>query len=214
MLGLIIFGTRGVTYGSGEGEFYCPDCGSQRPYAQKRVRRFFTLYFIPLIPLDLLGEYVECKQCTSTYKTGILDLVPGKSDAEEEAEFRKATRRVLVLMMLADGKVEASEVDAIIEIIGKLEKREVARDEIDAEMNAARAAPQEIGEYCRSMAGYLNDQGREMVVRAAYAVASADGHFDTTEKEALAKIAGALNLSRAHFSGLLAELQGAGVAAA
>jgi tellurite resistance protein len=212
MLGLIIFGTRGVTYGSGEGEFFCPDCGDKRPYAQKRVRRFFTLYFIPLIPLDLLGEYVECRHCTSTYKTGILDLVPGKSEAEEEAEFRKATRRVLVLMMLADGKVEESEIAAIQDILGKLEKRDVPREEIDAELRAAHHGPQDLQEYCKSMAGYLNDHGREMVVRAALAVATADGHFDTTEKEALARIAGALNLSKAHFTGILAEHQGSAAA--
>jgi tellurite resistance protein len=208
MLGLIIFGTRGVTYGAGQGEFYCPDCESKRPYSQKRVRRFFTLYFIPLVPLDLLGEYVECTHCTSTYKTGILDLVPGKSEEEEEAEFRKATRRVLVLMMLADGNVDESEINAIIEIIGKLERREVSRDEITAEVAAARAAPQDIQEYCKGMAGFLNDRGREMVVRAALQVASADGHFDTTEKEALAKIAASLNLSKAHFTGIMAEAQG------
>lgn len=207
MLGLIIFGTRGVTYGSGEGEFYCPDCESQRPYAQKRVRRFFTLYFIPLIPLDLLGEYVECTHCTSTYKTGILDFVPGKSAEQEEAEFRRAMKRVLVLMMLADGNIDESEMTAVLDILTKLDKRAVGRDEIEAEIRAAKAAPLDVTEYCRSMAGFLNDHGREMVVRAALAVASADGHFDTTEKEALARIAGALNLSKAHFSGILAEQQ-------
>lgn len=212
MLGLIIFGTRGVTYGSGDGEFFCPDCETKRPYSQKRVRRFFTLYFIPLIPLDLLGEYVECKHCTSTYKTGILDFVPGASAEQEEAEFRRAMKRVLVLMMLADGNIDEAEITAVIDILSRLDKRTVGRDEVEAEIRSAKAAPLDVTEYCKSMAGFLNDHGREMVVRAALAVASADGHFDTTEKEALAKIAGALNLSKAHFSGILAEHQ-AGAAA-
>src|SRR5512138_1598119 len=112
MLGLIIFGTRGVTYGSEGGQFFCPSCGEKQSYLHKRVRRFFTLYFIPLIPLDLLGEYIECQSCTSTYKTTILDYNPEKAAAAEEAEFQKAMRRVLVLMMLADGVVEQSEIEA------------------------------------------------------------------------------------------------------
>ena len=52
MVFLIIFGTRGVTYSVATGEFHCPSCAIKRGYDHKRVRRFFTLYFIPLIPLD------------------------------------------------------------------------------------------------------------------------------------------------------------------
>ena len=206
MLGLIIFGTRGVTYGSEGGQFFCPDCSGKQQYLHKRVRRFFTLYFIPLIPLDLLGEYIECQQCTSTYKTSILDYNPEKAAAAEEAEFQKAMRRVLVLMMLADGVVEESEVEAIQTILGKLEDRTISRQEIDSEVDRARKESQDIQAYCRGMAGYLNDSGREMVVKAAILVAGADGHFDEKERDALANIATALNMSRAHFSGIIKDM--------
>ena len=174
MLGLIIFGTRGVTYGSEGGQFYCPDCDGEKAYRHRKVRRFFTLYFIPLIPLDLLGEYIECQTCTSTYKPTVLAFDPKATEKREEAEFRQAMRRVLVLMMLADGVVEESEIQAIQGILGKLENRIVERS--------------------------------EMVVRAALLVATADGKFDDTERDALAKMATALNLSRAHYSGIVNEV--------
>jgi tellurite resistance protein len=206
MLGLIIFGTRGVTYGSEGGQFFCPDCAERRPYLHRRVRRFFTLYFIPLIPLDLVGEYVECQSCTSTYKLSILAYDPQKTQDAEEAEFQKAIRRVLVLMMLADGVIEESEIAAIQTIMGKLEDREVTRVEIDSEVTRARNESQDIQQYCRGMAGYLNDSGREMVVKAAILVAGADGKFDESERDALANIATALNMSRAHFSGIVREM--------
>jgi tellurite resistance protein len=206
MLGLIIFGTRGVTYGSQTGQFFCPDCGDQQSYRHRRVRRFFTLYFIPLLPLDLLGEYVECQSCSSTYKTSILEYDPRASADSAESEFRQAMRRVLALMSLADGHVDDSEIDAIATILGQLEDREVPRAEIEAELERARAARTDIEDYCREMAGYLNDAGREMVIKAAVLVASADGNFDDAERAALAKMAGALNMSRAHFAGVIAEL--------
>lgn len=205
MLGLIIFGTRGVTYGSESGQFYCPDCDGEKTYRHRRVRRFFTLYFIPLIPLDLLGEYVECQTCTSTYKPSILEFDPKSSEKREEAEFRQAMRRVLVLMMLADGVVEDSEIEAIQQILGKLEARKVERPEIEAEMAKAKAG-EDLAHYCKAMAGTLNDAGREMVVRAALLVATADGKFDDSERDALAKMATALNLSRAHFAGIVTEV--------
>src|SRR5687768_587685 len=113
MLGLIIFGTRGVTYGSEGGQFFCPDCEGKEQYLHRKVRRFFTLYFIPVIPLDLLGEYIECQRCTSTYREDVLAFDPQQQADAEEAEFQKAMRRVLVLMMLADGVVDDSEVEAI-----------------------------------------------------------------------------------------------------
>jgi tellurite resistance protein len=206
MLGLIIFGTRGVTYGSEGGQFFCPDCEGKESYRHRRVRRFFTLYFIPLIPLDLLGEYIECQRCTSTYKLSILDFDPQKTADAEEAEFQKAMRRVLVLMMLADGVIEDAEIEAIQTILGKLEEREVSRNEVETEIARAQSEKTSIETYCKSMAGYLNDSGREMVVKAAILVAGADGKFEESERDALASIATALNMSRAHFSGIINDL--------
>ena len=206
MLGLIIFGTRGVTYGSEGGQFYCPDCDGEKAYKHRKVRRFFTLYFIPLIPLDLLGEYIECQTCTSTYKPSVLAFDPKASEKREEAEFRQAMRRVLVLMMLADGVADESEIQAIQDILGKLENRSVPRSEIESEIGAAKSASSDLSHYCKSMAGSLNDAGREMVIRAALLVANADGKFDDSERDALAKMATALNLSRAHYTGILNEV--------
>ena len=72
MLGLIIFGRRAVTGDQGGGTFHCPRCGPDQPYMHKRVRSFFTLYFIPLIPMNTLGEYVECGRCQGQYKPEVL----------------------------------------------------------------------------------------------------------------------------------------------
>lgn len=74
MLGLIIYGTRGIRYKHREGQFFCPACHAQQAYVHRRVRRFFTLYFIPLIPLTLANEYVECQRCTGTFKLEVLQL--------------------------------------------------------------------------------------------------------------------------------------------
>jgi uncharacterized tellurite resistance protein B-like protein len=208
MLGLIIFGTRGVTYGSEGGQFFCPDCNGKEAYLHRKVRRFFTLYFIPLIPLDLVGEYVECQKCSSTYKTSILQLDPGVDEEHQEAEFRQAMRRVLVLMMLADGVVEESEIAAIQTILGKLESRTIERAEIEAELARARSGSTDIAEYCKSMAGYLNDAGREMVVKAALLVAAADGTIDDSERDALGKMAMALNMTKTQFAAIVATVVG------
>ena len=73
MIFFIIWGTRGVTTSKGSGRFVCPSCGADRDYTLKQVRRFFTLYFIPIIPLGLLGTYVECRTCGGTFKDSVLE---------------------------------------------------------------------------------------------------------------------------------------------
>ena len=43
----------------GRGQFHCPNCGGDRNYEHRTARRFFTLFFLPVIPLDKVGEVVD-----------------------------------------------------------------------------------------------------------------------------------------------------------
>jgi len=74
MTGIIIFGSRGVERKIDTGYFHCPSCQCDSPYSRKKITRFFTLYFIPLIPLGSVGEFVRCDQCGSDYATDVLGL--------------------------------------------------------------------------------------------------------------------------------------------
>ena len=73
---MIIFGTRNRFKTVGTGQFYCPRCQAQRNYERKQAKRYFTLYFVPLIPMGDLGEFVECQTCHMTYKTDVLTMKP------------------------------------------------------------------------------------------------------------------------------------------
>jgi tellurite resistance protein len=213
MIFLIIFGTRGVTYSHNQGQFHCPECGQQRPYAHKRVRRFFTLYFIPLIPLDLLGEYIECGSCQGTYKESVLSYDPGRAGAQEEARFREAIKRTMVMMMLADGAVDESEVETIRDIYGKITGRPIERAEVEQEIQQARSDRLSVEDYLGGVIGMLNDKGKELVVKAAFFVAAADGKFEDSEKQLLGRIAKSLQMTSAHFQGIVSELTGGGAQA-
>ena len=69
---MIIFGTKGITSIQQKGSFHCPACGAGAQYHQKEVRRFFTLFFVPLIPLDKVAGYIECQRCGGTFKPEVL----------------------------------------------------------------------------------------------------------------------------------------------
>ena len=206
MVFLIIFGTRGVTCSAGRGEFHCPECDVRRPYEHKRVRRFFTLYFIPLIPLDVIGEYIECQHCRATYKPNVLTYDPSAGEQLFEAEFHAAVRRVMVLMMMADGKVDAEEIETIRQVFGKLAKREVGQAEVDAEVDAAKAEGRGLRQYLSSISPNLNDAGKELVVQAAFFVAAADGTVTEEETALLTELAAALEMSPSNFRSALDEV--------
>ncbi len=209
MLNLIIFGTRGVTTTAEEGEFYCPSCEIQTHYAHKRVRRFFTLYFIPLIPLDVLGEYIECSACAGTYQLEVLQLSAAGSDVEFEAEFHRAVRRVMVLMMIADGVIDDEEITTIREIYKRVASFDLSEERVRQEAEEARGAGLGVHDYLKSLVGSLNDSGKEMVVKAAYFVAAADGQVSEEERQLLNEVGKALELPSAQFKAVIEGLEAA-----
>ncbi|NQT37641.1 MAG: TerB family tellurite resistance protein [Planctomycetes bacterium] len=204
---MIIFGTRGVTYSAGSGDFYCPQCRSELPYRHKRVRRFFTLYFIPLIPIDLLGEYVECQQCRGTYRLDVLDMNLQAEDSQYEAEFHRVVKQVMVQMMIADGAVDQEELQTIRDIYAELTNSPLTDEDIRSEVDRVRREGQNIAASLAQCAGYLNDDGKAMVVKAAYLVAAADGVFQDEEKALLATIGESLGMSRIHFNSVIQTMR-------
>lgn len=203
---MIIFGTRGVTTTADSGDFYCPQCQAQEGYRHRRVRRFFTLYFIPVIPLSVHSEYVECDQCKGTYRMEVLDIDPTAGAVQLEAEFARALKQVMVDMMLADGSVDDEELEVIRTIYGQLVGNEISEDAIRAEILEAESAQRDITETLADIAGHLNDNGKELVIKAAYMVAAADGVFEEEEKVMIGTIAKSLGMTSAHLQGVIASL--------
>ena len=69
-----IFGSRNREKRLQVGQFYCPTCRQQRFYQHLRVSRYFTLYFIPIFPMNTLGEYLRCESCAGRFNPSVLQL--------------------------------------------------------------------------------------------------------------------------------------------
>lgn len=70
---MIIFGTTGIQTVESRGSFHCPACGPRAFYQRKSVRRFFTLFFVPLIPLNRMGTFIVCDRCGGNFKPEVLE---------------------------------------------------------------------------------------------------------------------------------------------
>lgn len=203
---MIIFGTKGVTLSGESGQFYCPSCASSQPYTHKTVRRFFTLFFIPIIPLDKLGNYVECHNCNGTFKEDALNYNPQKEQAEFNTGYHKAIRHIMIAMMAIDGDVDQGEVETIRDVYLELTGKAVLESQIRDEVSEASSQRPQLIEYLQHIAPQLNEHGKEKVVRAAYAVALADHEIVAAERGFMDEIARAINISNAHYRGILAEM--------
>jgi len=202
---MIIWGWRGVTSSTGQGVFHCPQCNSRRDYDKKRVQRYFTLYFIPLLPLNELSRYVECRSCRGTYREEVLQYDPQARQQEMQAEFRRAVRRVMVLMMMADGEVADSEKKLMSKVHQQLLGKPLGEAELQSEIAAVSREKTPIADYLARVEPYLNNAGKEIVVKAAFLVAAADGQFQDGERKLLADVARALQMTPAHLTGIINE---------
>ena len=70
----IIFGNRVRHTILSTGQFYCPQCKTHRSYELRRARNYFALYFIPIFPLNTVGEYVRCTTCSTNFQPDVLKM--------------------------------------------------------------------------------------------------------------------------------------------
>ncbi|MCJ8315048.1 MAG: TerB family tellurite resistance protein [Saccharospirillaceae bacterium] len=203
---MIIFGTRSLTTTPESGNFNCPSCNNVQPYGLKRVRRFFTLYFIPVIPLDKLGEYVECKSCKDTYKNDILKYDPAANSEAFEAEYHVGIKKVMIHVLLADGVIDDSEVEVVMDIYQRISGNEISKESLLDEIKNIQKTNESLSNILLNLSGTLNDEGKERVIQAAVYVALADGEFQQEEADLVSKIGKELGMTKAHTQGVVSSV--------
>lgn len=232
MLAFIIFGTRGVRSTIKEGKFLCPQCQEFTHYKHKKVTQFFTLYFIPLIPLGSKGTYVECQQCRNTFIERVLELSQLQSEqprvqeakvvqkiddavvipeqklvenkpapVEFQSEKQKAIKKLLILMILADGKVENSEISAFHRIYK--ETTGLVVNDIYKEIEDVKVENKSARQYLKEIAHLLNDEGKKEIIKSGMMIAAADGHIDPTELNMISSFGKALGMSHSEIKDIV-----------
>ena len=95
---LIIWGLRVVYHTIAQGVFYCRKCGGDRSYRHRAGRRFITLFFIPVVPLNKTSEHVQCVTCKTRYVTEVLSL---PTAAQMQAALPAGVRALVSVMLRA-----------------------------------------------------------------------------------------------------------------
>ncbi len=82
---MIILGVNDRAKTVGEGTFFCPHCQHSHSYARKKAKLYFSLFFVPLIPLKDLGEYVECRHCWNRFSPEVVQRPAMRGAAAHQA---------------------------------------------------------------------------------------------------------------------------------
>ena len=197
---MIIWGWRVRKKTIGTGVFFCPGEGGDRKYEHKQARRWFTIFFIPLIPLKELGDFVECTSCENTYYP---DVLKGKTASEIEDISTIAIRHVAVSMALADGTVDPRERDAAVTVVQRFASHPYGLDDLDSDLSSLQVSA--LSDNLEELSAVLNEHGKENVLTAAVFLAGADGHVDRSEIEVARQIGKALTMSSAHIEGTIQQ---------
>jgi len=178
---MIIFGTRGVRSTINKGTFDCPQCESHQDYKHKKVRNFFTLYFIPVIPLGHLGEYVECQKCRGTFVPKVLDYNKNADSNKFLSEYEKAIKHCMVLIMLADGEIDDNEMLMVQVIFNRFSHNDITMEELESYVKEVEENPEHPSTYLKKIAPSLNYHGKTVVIQSALSVAASDGNIDPSQ---------------------------------
>ena len=174
-----IAGTKGEAVEAGNGTFFCPQCEKRLPYIHYQVYQKATIFFVSVANLKMLGEYIECQQCLGTFKTEVLNYNPEHDMQKFKTMYFEGMLKVLVMMMLADGKIDEREKQIMKDVFWEFSGHEVKLkdEEIQVEIDNCIRFPMTMDDYLESLFPYLNDAGKEIIIKGAFYVSMADDVF-------------------------------------
>jgi hypothetical protein len=205
---LLIFGLRVFYRAVGQGVFHCQRCGGDREYRHRSGRRWFTLFFIPVIPLNHVGDHVQCTICGTRYRMDVLSL---PTTAQMQEALPAAMRAAAIVMLRAGGGSSAAARRRAIDAItgaGVADYDDVA---LDADLSAA-AMPAQPGQYqpgqdlaepLNRVAIQLAVPAREWFLAEVVRIGLADGMLSDDERHTAREVAAQLGMTPAQARGVI-----------
>ncbi len=180
------------------GTFFCPTCGGDRPYELRQARRWFHLYYIPLIPAAVLGEQVRCGVCTTSFNRVVLDR---PTSGQLSTLLIDAARGVIVHVLRA-GSAQSPDARAVaVAEVGRAGLPAYADQNLEADLGVV---PGDLSQLLSALGGQLADTGKESLVGSAAKVALADGPLTDLERQVLVSTGASLGMTATHTAGVIA----------
>lgn len=180
------------------GTFFSPATGQDGPYSLVEARRWFTLFWIPLIPLKVLGTYVRCDVTEQLYDEAIL---ANPTNADLVVHLTAAAREVVAAVASADGTPSPKQRAVAVEVVGAYAE---GYDKDTLRADIARVPEVDLPARLAFISGSLTEQGRERLLIGAAQVLAARAGSTEAGRQVLDEVGAALGMSAAHVRGVVA----------
>ena len=194
---LLIWGLRVFFRTISEGVFHCRHCGGDRQYRLRAGRRWFTLFFIPVIPLTKVGEHVQCQTCKTRY---VVDVLNQPTAAQMQAALPAGMRAAATAMLQSGDPASSAARQRAVTVIQGAGVQGYA----DANLDHDRAQPAEaIGQSIAQVAQQLTPDAKEWFLAEVIRVGTADGPLSEAERHTAQAVAADLGMSPAQAIGVI-----------
>jgi uncharacterized tellurite resistance protein B-like protein len=201
---LIIFGIRVICRSIGQGTFHCQRCGGDRGYRHRVGRRWFTMFFIPIFPLNKVSEHVQCAVCGTRYR---MDVLAVPTAAQMQAALPAGMRAAATGILRAGGGSSGSARRRAIDAIKGAGLPDYDGATLDADLAALTASAQpakDLAAPLNRLAIQLAVPAREWFFAEIVRIGLADGPLTDEERQAAQEIAAHLGMTQAQARGVIA----------
>ncbi len=211
----IIFGTRGLKHTVNESPVLsnsCPNCNNGN-LVNKLYRRWFTLFFIPVIPLDVVDRFYQCDSCKSAYNESIKTVLQQSQNEINENQkraklvFGKALVASMTHMSIIDGdfaKEEEREIMDAIEGFSEM-KDELLAIHHNVKNNANEG--NQVFNYLNEARNALSAEALMNILAQAAVVLLADGSIEKEEEDLMKEYLIACGLPKEMYQTLIDKLK-------
>ncbi|WP_024768338.1 TerB family tellurite resistance protein [Aquimarina macrocephali] len=210
----IIFGTRGLKHTVSESPVLsnsCPNCNNGN-LVNKLYRRWFTLFFIPMIPLDVVDRFYQCDSCKSAYNESIKTILQRSQDEINENQkrvklvFAKALIASMTHMSIIDGDFAAEEEREIMDAIEGLPEMEEELMAIHQNIKATGNQDNQVFNFLNEARNELSSEALINILAQAAVVLLADGAIEKEEENLMKEYLIACGLPKEMYQTLIDKL--------
>jgi tellurite resistance protein len=198
---LLIWGLRVFYHTVGEGTFHCRKCGGDRHYRHRAGRRFFTLFFIPIIPLNKVGEHVQCTTCRTRYVMDVLSLPTAE---QMQTALPEGMRAAATAVLRSGDPGSAAARQRAVAVIAGAGAQGYTEANLDYDMSQPADA---IRTALAQVSRQLTPDAREWFLAEIVRVAMADGPMTEGERQTVQAIAADLGMTPAQAIGVITMIE-------
>jgi hypothetical protein len=207
----VIIGTTGITYTIDQGAFRCPVCSDVRPYARRRVKRSFSLFFIPILPLDDVADYVECRDCEQRFDPGVLTTHSVEGQDGVVRDVLRAACAAFAHIASPNAVLDAEPAAECARRIHQLFGGQGNLEALEIQLRRVEHDYPSLREALRAADVAMAHGGKEMFLRVALGVAMdlQGGPLVPASREALKEVGELIGMPMEEVQGLLHETEAA-----